>query len=67
MKEKITQMNEVIKLLCKERSENKEEPLNAKMGKLIESIEDMDKNRKVTEVESRNVNSVKEIQKNIRF
>ena len=37
IKEQITQMNEVIKLLCKEISENKEEPINDKMGKLMES------------------------------
>ena len=60
MKEQITQMNEVIKLLCEERSENKEEPINDDMGKLMESIEEMSKNRKFTEVASRNVKSVKE-------
>ena len=53
-------MNEVIKLLCKEISENKEEPINDKMVKLMESTWEINKNRKVTEVKSSNLNLVKE-------
>ena len=60
MKEQITQMSDVITLLCEKRSENEDESSWDNIGKIIESIEENKDIKKVTEVASRIVKTEKE-------
>ena len=53
MKDQTTQMSEIITLFCEKRSENEHEGVHDKIAKIIESTEEKNEIKKITEVESR--------------